>query len=301
VRLSDSVVAPMVRVVPTVTSLLRLGLRKFVTLIRNHESSPVRASFGKARYLDRILVNSRHFGCLIICWVCGTEQLPAFIDYHPHATTVRVPACYDIQQLVFILHGALGSHEPRSDATAGCRLNWLHHANYCILSDQLAYSNHGEDTNHTTRTLEFERGQAKQGMLDAPAIERGSINHSVINDEDEGGHWASWEQVSSECVHILSPILDRYWCIGSDWGLHCSSQRHPACVKRRIEMSCNGSGWIFYSVSTKKVLYHPLRVAHSLVQIRSPRYSAPTRFNPCFRAKFQQAGGSVFLYPDASF
>jgi hypothetical protein len=38
------------RVVPTfVTSLLRLGVRKFVTLIQNHENSSVRASLGKAR------------------------------------------------------------------------------------------------------------------------------------------------------------------------------------------------------------------------------------------------------------
>jgi hypothetical protein len=37
-----------------VTSLLRLGVRKFVALIRNHESSLVRATCGKARYLDQI-------------------------------------------------------------------------------------------------------------------------------------------------------------------------------------------------------------------------------------------------------
>jgi hypothetical protein len=106
-----------------VTSLLRLGVRNFVTLIQNHESSLVRATFGKARYLDKIPVNSRDFGCLIMCWVCGTEQPPVFVNHHPHATAVRVPACYGVQHRVFTPHGELGSHEWRADATARCRLN----------------------------------------------------------------------------------------------------------------------------------------------------------------------------------
>jgi hypothetical protein len=51
-----------VRVVPIfVTSLLRLRMRKFVTLMKNCESSLFQQIFGKARHLGQFFGKSRHF------------------------------------------------------------------------------------------------------------------------------------------------------------------------------------------------------------------------------------------------